>query len=113
MAGGKPKALDRPCTDLYAIKPELKRQFGFMLGPADGANLAPELEARLATLESERARRLILYYFNMCARRFTSQRHRRNVMQRMLTLMVRRFGSTVVPEVVSGSLGAPSDGVAR
>ncbi|MEI9902482.1 MAG: hypothetical protein WDN31_23025 [Hyphomicrobium sp.] len=33
LAGGKPKALDRACTDLYAIKPELKLQFGFMLGP--------------------------------------------------------------------------------
>jgi DNA-binding winged helix-turn-helix (wHTH) protein len=105
LAANKRAAQDQLTAELYAMQPALRVRYGLMLASPKLPELAPDLEAMLAMLDEARARKLIHYFFNICARRFCDQSHRRNVMQGLLTHMVRRFGPTIVPAPIEKALG--------
>jgi hypothetical protein len=105
LAADDRAALDRLTADLYAMQPALRMHFGLMLASPNLSTLAPELEGMLTMLDETRAQRLIHYFFNISARRFYAREHRRNVMQGLLTHMVRRFGPAIIPASIRKSLG--------
>jgi len=106
LASNEREALDRACVELFAIKPELRMQFGLVLASPRASCLPHDLEAMLAMLDAPRAQRLIHYFFNLTARPFRAVKHRRNVMQGLLTHMTRRFGEEIVPQSISDRLGS-------
>lgn len=110
LALGDRAPLDRVVAELYTLRPLTRMQFGLMLSPPS-PELPADLAPALAALDEARARNLIHYFFNVCARRFTDPQHRRNVMLGLLTHMVRRFGPGIVPASVGEALELGGDPV--
>jgi len=104
LAAGDRASLDRLTAVLFALKPGARAQFGLILASPKAAELPPDLEAALGALDEVRARNLIHYFFNVCARRCGSPAHRRNIMKGLLSHMVRRFGRAIVPPSVERAL---------
>jgi DNA-binding winged helix-turn-helix (wHTH) protein len=105
LAANKRSALDRVCAELYAIKPITRLELGFLMADPKVPELAQDIEAMLASVEEDRARKLMNYHYNIFARRFLSLKHRRNVIRGVTTHMRRRFGAGIVPDTLARTLG--------
>jgi tetratricopeptide (TPR) repeat protein len=105
MAASDRASIDAICAELYAIDPMLRMKLGLHVADAGAATLAPELEAMLAMLDEEQARRVITYLYNVVGRHFHIREHRENVMRGLLKHMHRRFGPGIVPDEVAAGLG--------
>ena len=103
-------ALDRVCTELYAMRPLVRIQIGFYVAPPHLEWLSPDLEQVLDNFGEVQARRSVEYLYNLSARHFQERKHRRNVMLGVATHMARRFGTGVVPREVARTLGWPTSG---
>lgn len=105
LAANERAALDRLCAELYAIKPITRLELGFLMANPKASKLPPDVEAMLIALDEDRARKLMIYFYNIFARRFLNKKHQRNVLRGLTTHMVRRFGNQIVPEVVARTFG--------
>ncbi|MDH6230887.1 DNA-binding winged helix-turn-helix (wHTH) protein [Mesorhizobium soli] len=107
LAADDRPALDRTCTELYALRPLTRVQIGFYVTPAHVEWLPHHLEAALDKYNALLARGFVEYLYNLSARHFRQRNHRRNVMLNLATHMSRRFGAEVVPQEVAEDLGWP------
>lgn len=105
LAANQRAALDRLCAELHAIKPVTRLELGLLMADPKAPELASDIEAMLANLKEDRARKLMSYYYNIFARRFLSHKHRRNVIRGVATHMRRRFGNAIVPDTIARTLG--------
>ncbi|MGB7756470.1 MAG: tetratricopeptide repeat protein [Salinisphaera sp.] len=83
--------------ELYTVKPPTRDELGLFLAPTARIDLSPQVDATMASMTRARAQASLRFMHYVTARHFRRPAHRRNVMRRSVALLVRRFGSSIVP----------------
>lgn len=106
MASGDRAALDRTREQVYSVRPGMRQRVGLLLAAPPPERLPPDLEFVLANMSEDAAVQALDYLFNIAAKHFVKQRHRRNIMAGLMEHLVRRFGPEIVPARIAESIGA-------
>lgn len=103
LASDQSKALAGVLDLLYAKKPATRGLAPFFIPPA-AENIAPEVHHFLDRLDETRARGMLIWINYVCARLFRFTEHRERILRGLLTVLLDRFGSAVVPDDLRASV---------
>lgn len=104
LAGERRREVDHLAARLFEHDPRARASFGLFFVSPKAQTLAVQQEEAIARMPPPICQYLTAYLYRVSARQFTRRQHRRNVLKRVCTHIVRHHGDAAIAPVVANQL---------